>query len=155
MSVRGYMSIYRSLWVLQVSVGVYRWLWVFMGVYWCVDGLSLWIHVSGGIWVCGYVCGYLWMAIVGYAKLWVFMGVYGCVWVSGGVCGRLWDSMSVYEYLVFDRMWKLGVYGGMGRGGNSEKFIEVKKWFLKKILKNILTIYSNSNCAIRRSDLHL
>ena len=49
------------------------------------------------------------MAMVGYVCLWVFMGVYGCLErVCGDVYGSLW-------------VWELGVYGGMGRGGNSEK----------------------------------
>ena len=59
-----------------------------------------------------------------YGWVCIAMGVYGCL---GGVCGRLWESMGVYEYRVFDCMWKLGVYGGMGRGGNSDKCIIVEK----------------------------
>ena len=50
-------SIYEYLWGIRVSIGVLT-VWVFM---------DLGIYVSGGIWVCRYVCGYLSVSMVGYA----------------------------------------------------------------------------------------
>ena len=58
--------------------------------------IDLWIYVSGGIWVCGYVFGYLGVSIDGYGGLCISMGVYGSLWVSRAcLWGCLWKSMGI------------------------------------------------------------
>ena len=108
------MNGYGSLWVIRVSVGVYRWLWVFMDVYGWVDGLGvygtmdvcLWGYM--GVWVCFRVSMsvYRWlcMSMGVYRSLWVSGAcLWGCLWIwEGGRDGEVWQSMGVYEYLVFD-----------------------------------------------------
>ena len=90
-----FLWVYKYLWVLWVSMGVYESLWMLIGIYEC-----LCMNVMG-------VYGYLSVPISIYGLL----GVYGyeCLWVSTsiyGYYGYLWVSrcplevsMDVYQYL--------------------------------------------------------
>ena len=111
MDVYGCLGVYGCLWLWELMrvMGVCESLWV------VIDRYGR-LQVSMGVWGCMGVYGWLW-ELIGVYECVDGLGVYGfmdlCLWGYMGVWVCLWVSMSIY--------------GGMSRGGNSEKCIEVEK----------------------------